>query len=80
MDFILPPQYMKFNSSWDWLMPIRNKIHSLGGYIILAKNLVTVQYVFAARTIQFEEDSQLESVYKAVIDFIKWYNENQLKT
>ena len=74
---------LKFHSSWDWLMPVVEKIESLvfpndeyynfnilGGcctYIISSHGH---ELVCSDRG-----KSKLECVYKAVVEFIKWYNE-----
>jgi len=48
------PEEMKYHTSWDWLMPVVQKIESLG-------------YVF---TIQDDNEDKLSSTYKAVVEFI----------
>jgi len=76
-----------FHSSWDWLMPVVEKIESLifdddeyynfnilgGCYVIVisshGNDLITSD----------RGQSKLECTYNAVIEFIKWYNENAAK-
>jgi len=60
----LKPGYMKFHTSWDWLMPVVEKIeqeHQGVPQQMLYVNLY----------------SRLEEVYEAAVEFIKWYNEQK---
>lgn len=72
---------MKYNSSWDWLMPVVEKIESLGFWINIKKNHVTVAYdnknTYDSNMIhsEFGDISKIERVYICVINFIKFYNE-----
>jgi len=75
--------YMKFHSSWDWLMPVLDKCFEkyefqsnqlqnrfCGWY----KNKDGCMSEYA--TIITIGNTSLESYYKAVVEFIKQYNEN----
>jgi len=64
---------LKFHTSWDWLIPVVNKIYSSDDYI---------KYKREASGIFNEEPVHIntkfiEETYKAVIEFIKWHNENK---
>ena len=80
---------VKFHKSWNWLMPVVEKIELLGastdihyfagtkknstgwfGTSILGYSVGLSNY---DHTNQYK--SKIESVYNAVIHFIKWYNE-----
>ena len=70
---------MQFHKSWDWLMPIVEKIDS----IIPDDSFVTIEYNRCLITVLdggFDIDvignSRIEATYKAVVEFIKWYNSN----
>lgn len=66
------PENMKFSDSWIWLMPVVHKIESLED---------SPQFMHRETFIQFQKVLSLpiytpiEKVYKAVIVFIKWYND-----
>lgn len=80
---------LKYHSSWDWLMPVVEKIESLGVNFWTVKNKVKLTIVGElARKLndslydtEFEgydfeyyiEDTKIEAVYQAVVEFIKWY-------
>lgn len=71
-----------YDQSWNWLMPVVEKIESLG-----YKTKITTKdeeghvcYIY----ISFKHSkwgshtkSKIEAVYKACIMFIKWYNQNK---
>jgi hypothetical protein len=81
------PQDMLFHSSWDWFMPVVDKIESIifdenNSYNVTigSTNYCVIQDA-NGDTIEIVEDSgntKLETVYKAVVEFIKWYNENKI--
>lgn len=58
---------LEYHSSWDWLMPVVRKINE-SGYPMCGTLLA--QKVYQSCGI-----AQVELVYKSVVEFIKWYNE-----
>lgn len=71
-------QDFKFHSSWDWIMPVVEKIH--------INKLVTEVSIRPGRTRIWLKSSFIQSPMKAennsitecwlvVVDFIKWHNE-----
>lgn len=84
-DYALPEE-MRYNTSWDWLMPVVEKIESLrgftkvNGYFILDSIGNYSRFILDDGTRIFESEiasTKLYSVFKAVIEFIEWYNENK---
>ncbi len=76
---------LSFNSSWDWLMEVVEKIESVFDSSISVKieaNYCSIstssQYAmaFPERDCELDEVGQtkIQAVYKAVIGFIDWYN------
>jgi hypothetical protein len=64
---------LKYDTSWDWLMPVVEKISEL-------PNVYSVEIHIDA-TVRISSDSlfenlggDIESCYKTVVEFIKWYN------
>ena len=78
------PHEMKFNESWDWLMPVVEKIESLyedGIDVtqysdgILIENWREQKEII--RLTRAEESyTRIEFTYYAVVEFIKWYNKS----
>lgn len=64
---------LKFDTSWDWLMSVVEKISSL------SKPNFTDEINRKRIEIFKKVDifSTIEWVYKSVIEFIKWYNQNK---
>ena len=67
-------EQMQYHSSWDWLMPVVEKIEktNLGDVIIHGKNLVEISY--NKQTQLYFESSLLENTWLACVEFIEWYN------
>jgi hypothetical protein len=74
--------YFEYHYSWEWIMPVIEKIESLdysseiyciGGFEHRTQFFSCGICPFKA--INFKR--KLESVYDAVINFIRWYNENR---
>jgi len=66
---------LKYHTSWDWLMPVVEKIESLSGTTVLIKR-IGCEIIMYGKTISKQtSDTKIEAVWLAVIEFIKWYNE-----
>ena len=72
---------LKFHSSWDWLMPVVEKIESLGLQSEIGrKDCRVYKYldIMSAETEDivsiFSKVSKIEAVWLAVIKLILWYN------
>jgi len=77
---------LKYDTSWDWLMPVWIKILQWGMQeygiqwrqsidqdcvsIITPNNLIYIQYL------DKKGELPIEAVYQAVVQFIQWYNTN----
>lgn len=78
----------RYRTSWDWLMPVVQKIealeHSRFGFNIDPHDIQVLDYkskteysiVYSTR----QEYSLMEAVYEAVIKFIQWYNSQSKQT
>jgi len=64
---------MKYHSSWDWLMPVVERIKSLWDAEFLDLQLL-IEDSDASRISHLLVWADIDSVYEAVIEFIKWYN------
>ena len=64
---------LKYHISWDWLIPVINKIYDLSEYYI---------YKYETQTFYSEggieiNTKYIEETYKDVIEFIEWFNFNK---
>lgn len=57
-------QDLKYQESWDWLMPVIDKCYQEHMSKHIAEAVMTCN---------------IDEAYKAVIEFIKWHNESKLK-
>lgn len=73
---------LMYHTSWDWLMPVVEKIESLS-IVSFEKNLQEDGDYQCLFTNGYEilichyADTSIEATYKAVVEFIKWYNKSK---
>ena len=65
----IEPEELKYDSSWDWLMPVVGKIINDLGVHEESEFMVCVKYNLSA--------VQLDAVWLNVIKFIQWHNEQK---
>jgi hypothetical protein len=81
---------LKYHESWDWLMPVLNKIGNIISKIVEdyyndPQSLLTKKYhnsnQMMENTMDLESSNvckaNITKVYKMAIIFIKWYNKNK---
>lgn len=61
---------LKYTSSWDWLMPVVKRIHNLQPQAFE----VDLSAGPLSPLAELKIIDSIEAVYKAVVEFIKWYN------
>lgn len=70
-----------FNESWDWLMPVVENIENFNDGCTLC--IIEDERCHINTQTNFEVDSvgytKIEAVYNAIIEFIKWYNQQETK-
>lgn len=84
-EIVMDTDCLKFHSDWSWLMPVVDKIETLmcfvnpdESYIVKIESLFTVildgdrEYL-----IETNGETKLQSVYNAVVEFIKWYGKKK---
>jgi len=73
----------KFHKDWNWLMEVVDKIESLndGAYDvnILKNGTEIINYsettIVISNVCNISYENKIEHTYSAVVEFIKWYNE-----
>ena len=81
---------LKFNSSWDWLMPVVEKIKNISinnKFYSFFISIASTGSVIIAKTKLGHPNSNynnceceydlITNTYKAVVEFIKWYNKQK---
>ena len=77
-------KYSKYHTSYDWLMPVVEKIENHHEYCdvlicpVGCSISVTRLSINDTYYCQIDNDAgtKIEGVYASVVEFIKWYNEN----
>ena len=80
--------YFEYHTSWDWLIPIVEKIESLNEIVsiennscIIVNNINTEAHEWFTtmhnKNIDSGKISKIEATYYAVVEFIKWHNKNK---
>ena len=70
-----------FHESWDWLIPIIDKIRKDSKVIDFKISFsfnITVKILYNNKWHFYESNDIIEAPYVAVIDYIKWYNNEQV--
>ena len=70
------PEQLIFDSSWDWLMPVVEKIEQFefnDGDKAFVKSFGENKVRINRFSLHMEE-TKLASMYEAVLEFIEWYN------
>jgi hypothetical protein len=73
-----------YHSSWDWLMPIIEKIEdfrdenscSIYNFTIEQCFVEVIENRTSDTVLECDGMNKLDASYDAVVEFIKWYNEN----
>tara|TARA_R110000751_G_scaffold39007_1_gene93060 strand:- start:372 stop:671 length:300 start_codon:yes stop_codon:yes gene_type:complete len=77
-----PIDKLQYHTSWEWLMPVVEKIEEAGYYVLIGlqqDSLITAVYQNNSDKFICEGWGAKKKIgtYKAVVEFIKWYNENK---
>src|SRR5688572_15735915 len=70
-----------FEWNWSSLMPVVEKIESLGFAAIIMCDSCCINRTYNRLTKNYSqinalEETKIKATYKAVVEFIKWYNQN----
>jgi len=69
---------LKYHSSWGWLMPVVEKIEGLGYWVNRHDGDVYITNNNSDIIVPTPmSEGGKDMYYKAVVEFIKWYNENK---
>lgn len=83
----------QFHNSWDWLMPVVEKIESLGYFTKIYSYATGAEIESCMDIMSYNKDENYKSLYlfgkftydeskiiaifNSVVEFIKWYNKKQ---
>ena len=75
---------LQYHSSWDWLMPVVEQFENDLNMVVVILNKscsIIPQGKTQSKSITkgyLTGETKIEGVWKAVVEFIKWYNSNKL--
>lgn len=62
-----------YHNDWNWLMEVVEKIESLGVVVEIRDNVCYIETTPIDYYSELEE-TKIQATYKAVVEFIKWHN------
>ena len=71
---------LHYHESWEWLMPVWIKINGLYKCIQIKEDYVKMDVRHKnslSRTSKYNKYGEIGALYRTVIEFIKWYNQNK---
>lgn len=78
--------HLQYHTSWDWLMPVVEKIEdcrivddygfsvNIDNWQVIIKSLLSGKIITSNLS---GAKSKIEATWQAVVEFIKWYNQNK---
>lgn len=75
----------KYDSSWDWLMPVVDKIERLG-YVFISDSAIRIidfnkrgptGFLIAFSSLATLDQTRMNATYTSCLQFINWYNQNK---
>ncbi len=74
----IPKDCLEYHTSWNWLMPVVEKIQKLYEECMDYNNQMPGDYYY--KVLDKGISTPREIIYKAVVEFINQYNNNSFKT
>lgn len=77
---------LKYQTSWDWLMPVLDKIESLGYYTEINKKINGNSHIHIHDPnvrlydfhISISDKKKIKAIWLACVTFVDWYNKQNL--
>ena len=74
---------LKFHSSWDWLMPVVEKIERLGYEVVISRISCNINGILDRKNpitsiVCGDISKKMDITYDSIVEFIKWYNKNEV--
>lgn len=72
---------LNYHTSWDWIMPVVEKIDQIGASVIIGRMFCEIKYIDPLNQskefqVRIASGVKINAINGAVLDFIQWYNEN----
>ena len=73
----------KYHTSWDWLMPVVEKIEKLGYSVFIQNDACWIKVARAGMKMPLISElgeNKISAAFIAIVQFIQWYNQTKIKT
>ena len=71
---VLAPYQIKFDSEWNWLMGVVDKINSIGRFeVVIGRCYCYIKDERLELTLSCPEVTTMQAVYVACANFVEWY-------
>lgn len=74
-------EQLKYHTSWDWLMPVVEKIESIGYNVNIRRLKTSIHPILEDKElfgfVCGDVSKKLDITYDTIVQFIEWYNENK---
>lgn len=72
-------EVLEFDTSWDWLMPVVEKIERIEGVIVdIHREATKIKFYISDikewSTTKWDQEDKIKHVYQAILEFITWYD------
>jgi hypothetical protein len=83
---ILYSKVLKYNTDWNWLMPVIDEIEKLGFEFTIKRFSVQIETTSWSgkwmKNVEYSKTlvcagNRVELIFSAIIQFLEWYNENK---
>lgn len=71
--FVAYGHQLKYHTSWDWLMPVVQKIDRMFVGSVDNEDLQDISHQVMCVT-RHDISTSIHTIYRDVVEFIKWYN------
>jgi len=73
---------MEFKASWNWIMPVVEKVDQIGASVIIGRMFCEIKYIDPLNQskhfeVRIASGVKINAINGAIVDFIQWYNENK---
>ena len=70
--------YVKYDTDWNWLMEVVEKIEDLGNDVSITTNYIQIAFDEGEQFIVAEDTKiKIDTLYNACVEFVQWYNKNK---